>query len=154
MTAVSAGPGKSASQIYFYDWSDNYRRVIKELKAAEAQKVRSGSVSSFSNISSHSSLDSCEFRTYFPSNNNHVFSASKLKMNRKLGVSKRPSVISGAEKTKSGGEKPAGPPVKKELQKSTPKIAKEYIDTRWPKVKLSSSSSQIAVLSLLFLEHV
>ena len=25
MTAVSAGPGKSASQIYFYDWSDNYR---------------------------------------------------------------------------------------------------------------------------------
>ena len=54
MTAVSAGPGKSASQIYFYDWSDNYRRVIKELKAAEAQKMRSGSVSSFSNISSHS----------------------------------------------------------------------------------------------------
>ena len=68
MTAVSAGPGKSASQIYFYDWSDNYRRVIKELKAAEAQKVRSGSVSSFSNISSHSSLDSCEFRTNFSSN--------------------------------------------------------------------------------------
>ena len=62
MTAVSAGPGKSASQIYFYDWSDNYRRVIKELKAAEAEKVRSGSVSSFSNISSHSSLDSCEFQ--------------------------------------------------------------------------------------------
>ena len=29
MTAVSAGPGKSASQIFFYDWSDNYRRVIK-----------------------------------------------------------------------------------------------------------------------------
>ena len=27
----------------------------------------------------------------------------------------------------------AAPP-KKELQKSTPKIAKEYIDTRWPKV--------------------
>ena len=27
MTAVSAGPGKSASQIYFYDWSDNYRKV-------------------------------------------------------------------------------------------------------------------------------
>lgn len=25
MTAVSAGPGRSASQIYFYDWSDNYR---------------------------------------------------------------------------------------------------------------------------------
>ena len=65
MTAVSAGPGKSASQIYFYDWSDNYRRVIKELKAAEAEKVRSGSVSSFSNISSHSSLDSCEFQTEF-----------------------------------------------------------------------------------------
>ena len=27
MTAVSAGPGKSASQIYFYDWSENYRKV-------------------------------------------------------------------------------------------------------------------------------
>ena len=27
MTAVSAGPGKSASQIYFYDWSENYRQV-------------------------------------------------------------------------------------------------------------------------------
>ena len=25
-------------------------------------------------------------------------------------------------------------PAKKELQKSTPKIAKEYIDTKWPKV--------------------
>lgn len=25
MTAVTAGPGKSASQIYFYDWSENYR---------------------------------------------------------------------------------------------------------------------------------
>ena len=35
MTAVSAGPGKSASQIFFYDWSDNYRRVIKEMKAQE-----------------------------------------------------------------------------------------------------------------------
>ena len=68
MTAVSAGPGKSASQIYFYDWSDNYRRVIKELKAAEAQKVRSGSVSSLSvsNMSSHSSLDSCESEQSFP----------------------------------------------------------------------------------------
>ena len=132
MTAVSAGPGKSASQIYFYDWSDNYRRVIKELKAAEAQKVRSGSVSSASNISSHSSLDSCKFRANIPSNN-QVSSASKLKINRKLGVSKRPSVMSGSEKTKPA-EKPA-PPVKKELQKSTPKIAKEYIDTRWPKVK-------------------
>ena len=154
MTAVSAGPGKSASQIYFYDWSDNYRRVIKELKAAEAQKVRSGSVSSLSvsNMSSHSSLDSCESRAEFPSNN-PIFSASKLKINRKLGVSKRPSVISGSEKTKPA-EKSAAP-VKKELQKSTPKIAKEYIDTRWPKVKVSSSSSsQIAVLSLLFLEHV
>ena len=54
MTAVSAGPGKSASQIYFYDWSDNYRRVIKELKAAEADRLRSESVSSLS------SLDSCK----------------------------------------------------------------------------------------------
>ena len=137
MTAVSAGPGKSASQIYFYDWSDNYRRVIKELKAAEAQKVRSGSVSSLSvsNMSSHSSLDSCESIAEFPSNN-PIFSASKLKINRKLGVSKRPSVISGSEKKPA--EKP-GAPVKKELQKSTPKIAKEYIDTRWPKVKVSSS---------------
>ena len=35
MTAVSAGAGKSASQIFFYDWSDNYRRVIKEMKAQE-----------------------------------------------------------------------------------------------------------------------
>ena len=52
MTAVSAGPGKSASQIYFYDWSDNYRRVIKELKAADAQKARSESVSSGSSSSS------------------------------------------------------------------------------------------------------
>ena len=78
MTAVSAGPGKSASQIYFYDWSDNYRRVIKELKAAEAQKVRSGSVSSFSNISSHSSLDSCEFRAGFSPNNHHIPLCSQL----------------------------------------------------------------------------
>lgn len=54
MTAVRAGPGKSASQIYFYDWSDNYRRVIKELKAAEAQKIRTESVSS------QSSVDSCK----------------------------------------------------------------------------------------------
>ena len=52
-------------------------------------------------------------------------------MNRKFGVSKRPSVISGSEKVKSQEKSPP----KKELQKSTPKIAKEYIDTRWPKVK-------------------
>ena len=32
MTAVSAGPGKSASQIYFYDWSDNYRKVSLHIK--------------------------------------------------------------------------------------------------------------------------
>ena len=38
MTAVSAGPGKSASQIFFYDWSDNYRRVIKEIKAQKARE--------------------------------------------------------------------------------------------------------------------
>jgi len=42
MTAVSAGPGKSASQIFFYDWSDNYRRVIKEMKA---QEILQGKVS-------------------------------------------------------------------------------------------------------------
>ena len=53
-------------------------------------------------------------------------------MNRKFGVSKRPSVISGSEKVKSQEKSPP----KKELQKSTPKIAKEYIDTRWPKVKI------------------
>ena len=75
-----------------------------------------------------------------------------MKINRKLGVSKRPSVISGSDKTKPA-EKPAAP-VKKELQKSTPKIAKEYIDTRWPKVKVTLSSSEIDVQSLLFLEHV
>ena len=80
-----------------------------------------------------------------------MFSASKLKINRKLGVSKRPSVISGSEKTKPAERPPVS--VKKELQKSTPKIAKEYIDSRWPKVKVSSSS-EIDVLSLLFLEHV
>ena len=31
-------------------------------------------------------------------------------------------------------------PPKKELQKSTPKIAKEFIDTRWPKVDNISRS--------------
>ena len=55
MTAVSAGPGKSASQIFFYDWSDNYRRVIKEMKAqkelVEVERKR-GSVSGESNLSS------------------------------------------------------------------------------------------------------
>ena len=36
-----------------------------------------------------------------------------------------------------GQERKQVPPApKKELQKSTPKIAKEYIDTRWPKVYL------------------
>jgi len=39
MTAVSAGAGKSASQIFFYDWSDNYRRVVKEMKAQKAEKT-------------------------------------------------------------------------------------------------------------------
>ena len=62
-----------------------------------------------------------------------VFIASKLKISREFRVSKRPSVI-GPEKMKSH-EKPSPP--KKELQKSTPKIAKEYIDTRWPKVVIS-----------------
>ena len=55
MTAVSAGAGKSASQIFFYDWSDNYRRVIKEMKAqkelVEVERKR-GSVSGESNLSS------------------------------------------------------------------------------------------------------
>ena len=126
MTAVSAGPGKSASQIYFYDWSDNYRRVIKELKAAEADRLRSESVSSLS------SLDSCKCLVSSVSVPSCVLTASKVKMNRKFGVSKRPSVISGSEKVKSQEKSPP----KKELQKSTPKIAKEYIDTRWPKVKI------------------
>ena len=56
MTAVSAGPGKSASQIFFYDWSENYRRVIKEMKAQEAlEKKTSGSISGHSNMSLMSS---------------------------------------------------------------------------------------------------
>ena len=60
-TAVSAGPGKSASQIFFYDWSDNYRRVIKEMKAQEAlQGKLSGSVSGESNLSSPRSIMSTE----------------------------------------------------------------------------------------------
>ena len=57
MTAVSAGAGKSASQIFFYDWSDNYRRVIKEMKAQkELEERKNGSVSGDSNLSSPSSL--------------------------------------------------------------------------------------------------
>ena len=62
MTAVSAGPGKSASQIFFYDWSDNYRRVIKEMKAQEALqgKLGTGSVSGESNMSSPRSIGSTE----------------------------------------------------------------------------------------------
>ena len=63
-----------------------------------------------------------------------------MKINRKFGVSKRPSVISGSEKVKPQ-EKIAAP--KKELQKSTPKIAKEYIDTRWPKVNIQSVQSLV-----------
>lgn len=114
MTAVSAGPGKSASQIYFYDWSENYRRVIKELKAAEAQKPRSGSVSSFSNLSTHSSNDS----------------AAKSKGGRKYGTSRRPLILQGQEKSKPTER---APPPKKELQKTAPKLAKEFIDSRWPK---------------------
>ena len=59
MTAVSAGAGKSASQIFFYDWSDNYRRVIKEMKAQkelELEERKNGSVSGDSNLSSPSSF--------------------------------------------------------------------------------------------------
>ena len=49
MTAVSAGAGKSASQIFFYDWSDNYRRVIKEMKAQkEQEEKKAASVDSYS----------------------------------------------------------------------------------------------------------
>ena len=56
---------------------------------------------------------------------------------RKYGTSKRPLImqpVTGAqERTKTA-------PPKKELQKSTPKIAKEFIDTRWPKVDNISRS--------------
>jgi len=116
MTAVSAGPGKSASQIYFYDWSDNYRRVIKELKAAEAQKTRSGSISTLSNFSTQSSTES----------------GTRPRGQRKYGTSKRPSILTGGTLEKPKATERAPPP-KKELQKSTPKIAKEFIDNRWPK---------------------
>ena len=51
---------------------------------------------------------------------------AKHRGQRKYGTSKRPSITQSATK-------PAAPP-KRELQKSTPKTAKEFIDTRWPKV--------------------
>ena len=49
MTAVSAGPGKSASQIFFYDWSDNYRRVIKVEHPGDYHESQGTRTSSFGN---------------------------------------------------------------------------------------------------------
>ena len=69
MTAVSAGAGKSASQIFFYDWSDNYRRVIKEMKAQkDLEERKNGSVSDDSNLSSPSSFISKGDGMYFREN--------------------------------------------------------------------------------------
>ena len=108
--------------------------MIKELKAAEAQKTRSGSISTFSNVSTQSSTE--DGKHFIPTHPPmHFFTAAKAKFHRKLGTSKKPSasVLQGVhEKTKPEKSQPP----KKELQKSTPKIAREYIDTKWPKVTL------------------
>ena len=128
-----------------------FRRVIKELKAAEAQKPRSGSVSSFSNLSTHSSNDSAgktvsnfSYEKYFYFSNFNrlkikLFSkvmnilSAKSKGGRKYGTSRRPLILQGQEKSKPTER---APPPKKELQKTAPKLAKEFIDSRWPKVKI------------------
>ena len=62
MTAVSAGPGKSASQIFFYDWSDNYRRVIKveypgDYHESQGKRRTSGFGNAFSIIESATTGD-------------------------------------------------------------------------------------------------
>ena len=110
MTAVSAGPGKSASQIFFYDWSDNYRRVIKEMKAQEAlQGKLGGSVSGESILSSPRSILSTERAVDY----NNVpllrfgwvyISGTKGKGSRKLGTIKVPtasSLLPSADKGRS-----------------------------------------------------
>ena len=69
MTAVSAGAGKSASQIFFYDWSDNYRRVIKEMKAQkELEERKNGSVSGDSNLLSPCTFISKGYGRYYREN--------------------------------------------------------------------------------------
>ena len=111
------------------------RRVIKELKAAEAQKQKSGSMSSCSNLSDRSSTDSTGMLQTLLSSLYNILDlfmnvGAKHRGQRKYGTSKRPSIMQPSTK-------PAAPP-KRELQKSTPKTAKEFIDTRWPKVGSNS----------------
>ena len=88
-------------------------------------------MSSCSNISNISSTDSTGLlQTPFILRENtwalFIKVGAKHRGQRKYGTSKRPSIMQPATK-------PAAPP-KRELQKSTPKTAKEFIDTRWPKV--------------------
>ena len=59
--------------------------------------------------------------------------AAKSKGGRKYGTSRRPLILQVQEKSKPTER---APPPKKELQKTAPKLAKEFIDTRWPKVKI------------------
>ena len=86
-------------------------------------------MSSCSNLSDRSSTDSTgkSSSISYP-HEKHLFIivGAKHRGQRKYGTSKRPSIMQPATK-------PAAPP-KRELQKSTPKTAKEFIDTRWPKV--------------------
>ncbi|XP_023347413.1 uncharacterized protein LOC111716201 [Eurytemora carolleeae] len=42
LTSVTAGQGKTSSQIFFYDWSENYRKVLKEMKS-DAKNIKAGS---------------------------------------------------------------------------------------------------------------
>ena len=86
-------------------------------------------MSSCSNLSDRSSTDSTgKSSSLLSSRENTLFInvGAKHRGQRKYGTSKRPSIMQPATK-------PAAPP-KRELQKSTPKTAKEFIDTRWPKV--------------------
>ena len=92
-------------------------------------------MSSCSNLSDRSSTDSAGMlqtllSSFYKTLDLFMNVGAKHRGQRKYGTSKRPSIMQPATK-------PAAPP-KRELQKSTPKTAKEFIDTRWPKVGSNS----------------
>ena len=92
-------------------------------------------MSSCSNLSDRSSTDSTGMlqtllSSFYKTLDLFMNVGAKHRGQRKYGTSKRPSIMQPATK-------PAAPP-KRELQKSTPKTAKEFIDTRWPKVGSNS----------------